>query len=139
MNEPKSRPSIRIYFCRNAVGSSAPPVELAEASWRDDAVIEALPCSGKIDPRYMLKAFEGGGKAIAVLTCASGHCKHMEGNLRALRRVLAVREYLIEAGLNPHSAQVFIPDGPTPEELNAAVRRLKAFIERQLAEDGVKA
>jgi len=74
--------------------------------------LETVPCGGRIDPRYILKAFEGGALAVLVLACPKGHCKSMEGNLRALRRVNFVKDLLAEAGLDAGSVQVQ-PTGKT--------------------------
>lgn len=58
----------------------------------------SLPCSGKVDLLYILKAIETGSDAVLVLTCKFGGCKYVQGNLRSQKRVDAVSALLIEAG-----------------------------------------
>ena len=58
----------------------------------------SLPCSGKVDLLYILKAIETGSDAVLVLTCKFGGCKYVQGNLRTQKRVDAVSSLLVEAG-----------------------------------------
>jgi coenzyme F420-reducing hydrogenase delta subunit len=74
---------------------------------RTDVALEAVPCSGRIDPRYILKAFEGGASKVCLLACPEGDCKLLEGNLRAVKRILAAQELLAEAGVDPCSIRMF--------------------------------
>jgi F420-non-reducing hydrogenase iron-sulfur subunit len=59
----------------------------------------SLPCSGKIDIPYMVKAFETGADGVMVVTCPEGECQNLEGNLRAQKRTQAVESLLQEVGL----------------------------------------
>lgn len=59
----------------------------------------SLPCSGKIDIPYMVKAFETGADGVVVVTCREGECQNLEGNMRAQRRSQAVDSLLKEVGL----------------------------------------
>jgi coenzyme F420-reducing hydrogenase delta subunit len=60
----------------------------------------SLPCSGKLDILYLLKAFETGADGAAVMICREGECRYVEGNLRARKRAGAVEALLEESGLN---------------------------------------
>lgn len=126
MNE---QPEIRVYFCRNAVSGGLPKA-LLQLQMREDVAVEAVPCGGRIDPRYVLKAFESGARAACVLTCPIGHCKMMEGNLRAERRIEAVRNMLEEAGADAEMARMFAPESLEPADVEAAVRSMARFVER---------
>jgi coenzyme F420-reducing hydrogenase delta subunit len=46
----------------------------------------SLPCSGKVDVPYLIKAFETGADGVAIVTCPKNECRHFEGNLRAHKR-----------------------------------------------------
>lgn len=123
--------SIRVYFCRTATLESGIPPALGRLELRDDISVEPVPCGGRIDPRYLLKAFESGARAVCVLTCPKSHCRLMEGNLRATHRIELVRELMSEAGLDPQSIQIFLPDGPGEESLNTAAENMAQFVDRQ--------
>jgi coenzyme F420-reducing hydrogenase delta subunit len=59
----------------------------------------SLPCSGKVDVPYLIKAFESGADGVAIVTCKRNECRHFEGNLRACKRALAVESLLAEIGM----------------------------------------
>ncbi len=120
---------IRVYYCRNSAHVKEIPGALAKLGLRDDVVLEALPCGGKADPRYLLKAFEGGARAVCVLACPKGQCKMMEGNFRAARRAYTVREMLSEVGLDPDSVQIYLPNSVEEDTLDAAMAAIARFAE----------
>jgi F420-non-reducing hydrogenase iron-sulfur subunit len=115
-------PGIRVYYCRNCGHADEMPGALLKLHSNGDIAIEAVPCSGRIDPRYIMKAFESGTQAVCVLACPSGQCKLMEGNLRSTRRAQAVRELLSEVGLDPDSVQIHVPANPAQDTLEAALQ-----------------
>jgi coenzyme F420-reducing hydrogenase delta subunit len=59
----------------------------------------SLPCSGKLDILYLIKAFETGADGVAVMMCKEGECRYLEGNMRAKKRAKVVEELLKETGL----------------------------------------
>lgn len=133
MSIPGDRAAIRIYYCRNSVPNGRLPVSLTRIGHRPDVALEPVPCSGRIDPRYILKAFEGGASKVCLLACADGECKLLEGNLRASRRVGAARELLAEAGVDPQSVRVFHPDSPASESFDSVVEDITRFADEVTA------
>ena len=87
---------ITIFHCVNAFKEEFFLTALEDAS--DIRSIE-LPCSGKVDIRYLTKAFETGADGVAIITCGLGECRYVEGNLRARKRAAAVQVLLDEVGL----------------------------------------
>ena len=66
-----------------------------------------LPCTGKLDAAYLMRAFERGIDGIIVAGCLEGGCHFQEGNLRAKNRTALVRQVLAEAGLEPERLEMF--------------------------------
>ena len=124
--------SIHIYYCRNAVAGGMPSV-LADLGLRGDVLLEAVPCSGRLDPRYMLKAFESGARKIGILACPRGQCKSMEGNLRAITRVRMVKDLLHESGLNPKLVKIVLPTDTSESALSTAAEELSKFVDEVMA------
>jgi len=67
----------------------------------------ALPCTGRLQPEHLLKAFEAGADAVCVITCAGDSCHYLEGSRRAELRAGYVRELLNEIGLGGQRLLVF--------------------------------
>jgi coenzyme F420-reducing hydrogenase delta subunit len=66
-----------------------------------------FPCTGKIEPNYVLTAFERGVDGVMVAGCLEGGCHFLEGNLRARRRIERVRQLLDEVGIEPERLEMF--------------------------------
>jgi F420-non-reducing hydrogenase iron-sulfur subunit len=58
-----------------------------------------VPCSGRLAPEHILKAFEDGADAVAVVACQDDNCHYVQGSCRAARRVEYVGGLLDEIGL----------------------------------------
>jgi coenzyme F420-reducing hydrogenase delta subunit len=110
-----------VYFCRNVIKNSDLAAALSNLSLMEGVLVESVPCGGRIDPRYILKAFEGGAHGVAVITCPVTHCRMLEGNLRAIHRIGLAREYLAETGLDPDSVRVFVPDSEEESAINDSI------------------
>ena len=59
-----------------------------------------LMCSGRVDPSFILRAFQLGADGILVAGCHPGDCHYQEGNFKALRRVLLLKRILREFGVD---------------------------------------
>jgi len=66
-----------------------------------------VPCSGRVDSLYLIKAFEKGADGVFVAGCLEGECHFLVGNLQAKRRVQYVRKVLQAMGINPERLQMY--------------------------------
>ena len=131
-----SEHDIVIYVCRNSLppGTSASALsrKLGEANSGMRVVIREVPCSGTSDVIYLLKAFEGGARGVAIITCPLGECRLAEGNYRAQVRVRTIGRLLDEIGLG--SERLLLLHGAAgskgsdlPALIEDAVKRLGAL------------
>jgi F420-non-reducing hydrogenase iron-sulfur subunit len=56
-------------------------------------------CTGRIDPQFVLKAFQSGADGVLILGCHPGDCHYKEGNYKALRRFHLLRRTLGQFGI----------------------------------------
>jgi coenzyme F420-reducing hydrogenase delta subunit len=87
--------------------------------------IVSLPCSGKLDILYLIKAFDTGADGAAIMICKEGECRYMEGNMRARKRAQAIDELLQEAGLGKGRTKVIQMDD---RGITGAIRELEDFL-----------
>ncbi len=87
-----------VMYCSSSFSSEELSVAI-KMDEGDELRLIGLPCSGKVDLLYLLKAFEKGADGLVILTCPKNECRHLEGNLRALRRADSVSSILDETGL----------------------------------------
>ena len=93
-------PRIIGFLCR---WCSYPGADLAGTSRRTyppSLRIIRVPCSGRVDPLFVLKAFQDGADGVMVLGCHPGDCHYSEGNYHARRRYALMRRLLEYAGVD---------------------------------------
>jgi len=88
---------IYLFYCSNSLDAEDLSQCRDELKAHQLKVI-GLPCSGKVDIPYLVKAFETGADGVVIVTCELGQCRHLEGNMRAEKRAEAVDSLLDEIG-----------------------------------------
>ena len=88
-----------------------------------------FPCTGRMNPLFILKAFEHGADGVLVSGCHPGDCHYVQGNLYARRRFADVQGLMEFVGLDPrrlHFSWVSASEGTkwvnVVKEVTAAVR-----------------
>ena len=114
---PTASPNVTVFRCVNSSrqGAEARRVSQPEPEWPVPVHEVAVPCTGRLQPEHLLKAFEAGADAVCVLTCAGDNCHYLEGSRRAERRVEHVRELLDEIGLGGQRLLVYHLSSPGQE------------------------
>ncbi len=86
--------------------------------------IISLPCSGKVNVPYLVKAFESGAHGVVVITCKKEDCRYIQGSSRAEKRVAAVDDLMAEIGLGHHRVALISLDD---RGIDGVIDQLKAF------------
>jgi F420-non-reducing hydrogenase iron-sulfur subunit len=60
-----------------------------------------VPCSGRVAPELILRAFDRGADGVLVLGCHIGECHYDNGNHRTAKRLPVVRALMSFVGLEP--------------------------------------
>ena len=60
-----------------------------------------LPCSGRVNPLFILKALTSGADGVLVSGCHPRDCHYAEGNFYARRRLEVVKGFLPVLGIDP--------------------------------------
>ena len=59
-----------------------------------------VPCSGRINPIYIIKSLLEGADAVLVSGCHPGDCHYLTGNLYARRRFSMLKKLITTAGFD---------------------------------------
>lgn len=108
------KPTITLFHCVNALGDGETLPPFAES--KEIRTIR-MPCSSVTKDVYLLRAFEAGADAVAVLVCPEGQCRYVNGNIRARKRVERVKWMLDETGLGGERLSIH---NITPGDMDAA-------------------
>jgi len=127
MNIKKHKPlKLYIFYCSNCFSGDELNHMFGEEEGDEHKII-SLPCSGKADLLYFLKAFETGADGLALVTCSINECHYLEGNLRATKRAEQANALLEEAGMGGDRVTVLHMNGNGIENI---VAKLKVFREK---------
>ncbi len=58
-------------------------------------------CSGRVDPAFILKAFQLGADGVIVMGCHLGDCHYQEGNYKTIRRIPFLKRLVRDFGIDP--------------------------------------
>ena len=58
-------------------------------------------CSGRVDPTFILKAFQLGADGVIVMGCHLGDCHYQEGNHKTIRRIPFLKRLIRDFGIDP--------------------------------------
>jgi coenzyme F420-reducing hydrogenase delta subunit/ferredoxin len=108
------QPRIIALACNWCTYAGADMAGTLRLAYPPNVHILRLPCTGQMNPLYVLKAFEQGADGVMVSGCHPGDCHYARGNLLARRRAAALRRLLHLLGLDPrrlHFAWVSASEG----------------------------
>ena len=99
MDKEVDGPRMVVFCCQNSAYEAAQMAQAFQMSAPDGLLTIKVPCAGKVDVDYILKAFQAGAEGVLVLTCHKDNCKSQHGNTFAGWRVEDARRMLSEVGL----------------------------------------
>ena len=102
-----SKPKIVAFCCNFCAFAAADLAGAMRIQYPPNVRIIRLPCTGKVDPLLLMKAFEQGADGVFVAGCLEGECHFLEGNLRAKKRVTYVKRLLEEVNIDPERLEMF--------------------------------
>ena len=100
-------------------------------------------CSGRVEPSFIMKAFEAGADGVLILGCHPGDCHYMEGNYKTIRRIALLKNMLSQLGVEDERLRlewVSASEGgrfvSITNEMTEQVRNLGPFSHRNGGSDG---
>ncbi len=97
---PPEGPKILGIMCDGCAYPAADQVGLAGKTFPLNISIIRVPCSGRIDPRFLLYAFEKGFDGIIIGACYPENCQYIAGNYDLEKRVDLLNELLKSRGID---------------------------------------
>jgi F420-non-reducing hydrogenase iron-sulfur subunit len=88
-------PRIVAFLCNWCSYAGADLAGVSRIQYPPNVRVVRVPCSGRINPLFVLKALQNGVDGVLVSGCHPGDCHYISGNLYA-RRKFAVLKSLLE-------------------------------------------
>ncbi|MHA1131296.1 MAG: hydrogenase iron-sulfur subunit [Candidatus Helarchaeota archaeon] len=87
-------------------------------------------CSGRVDPVFILKAFENGADGVLVCGCHINECHYISGNLKAEKRVEKAKKLLNSIGIDPRRLRLEWISAAEGAKFARVVCEFTEFLER---------
>ncbi len=92
-------PTILAFTCSWCGYPAATLTGVHHLSYPAGVKIVRVMCTGRVDPAFIMKAFEQGVDGVAVVGCRIDDCHYTDGNKHALKRIEALKKLLKYTGL----------------------------------------
>ncbi len=100
-------PNIVAFCCHYCAFAAADLAGVMRLQYPSNAKIVRIPCTGKLDILYILRAFEKGADGVFVAGCLEGNCHFVKGNLAARKRVEYTKKLLKDVGVEPERLEMY--------------------------------
>ena len=98
-------PKIIAFVCTWCTYAGADLAGTSRMQYPPNVRVLKFPCTGRIDPVFILKAFQQGADGVLVSGCHPGDCHYIAGNFHARRRFAAFRKLLEFVGVDLNRLQ----------------------------------
>ncbi|MFO7796296.1 MAG: hydrogenase iron-sulfur subunit [Promethearchaeati archaeon] len=99
--EDEWEPKIIAFLCNWCSYAGADLAGVSRIQYPPNIRIVRVPCSGRINPFFIVKSLLDGWDGVVVSGCHPGDCHYISGNLVARRRFAILNDLLIFFGIEP--------------------------------------
>jgi coenzyme F420-reducing hydrogenase delta subunit len=99
-------PKIIAFCCDQSGYPAADMAGILKLKLPRNIEIVRVPCAGRIETIYLLKALEKGADGVLVFACYEENCQFLRGNLRAKARLAYAHRMLEGIGLEKERVEI---------------------------------
>lgn len=99
-------PKIVAFCCDQSGYPAADMAGSLELNLPSNVEIVRVPCAGRVETLYLLKALEGGADGVLIFACYEENCQFLRGNLRAKGRLSYAHRLLEKIGLEKERIEI---------------------------------
>jgi F420-non-reducing hydrogenase iron-sulfur subunit len=128
-NTESFEPRIIGFLCTWCSYAGADKAGVAQITYPPNVHTIRVLCSGRIDPQFVLKAFDNGADGVLILACHLGDCHYKEGNYKAVQRHRILLRLLKQFGIEEERCRLDFVSASEGERfvelINEMVRTVK--------------
>jgi len=94
-------PRIAAFLCNWCSYAGADLAGVSRIQYPPNIRVIRVPCSGRINPLFVVKALQSGMDGVLVSGCHPGDCHYISGNLYARRKFALMKNLLEYVGIEP--------------------------------------
>ncbi len=99
-------PKIVAFCCDQSGYPAADMAGTLKLKFPDNVEIVRVPCAGRVETIYLLKALERGADGVLIFACYEENCQFLRGNLRAKGRLTYAHRMLEKIGLEKERLEI---------------------------------
>ena len=92
-------PKIAGFLCNWCSYTGADLAGTSRKRYSPNVRVVRVMCSGRVDPTFVLKAFDAGADGVLICGCHPGDCHYAEGNYKTARRISLLKKMLSQLGI----------------------------------------
>ncbi len=100
------KPLIVAFCCNWCSYAGGDLAGTSRMSYPANVKVIRVPCSGRLNPMFVLRAFQRGADGVMVAGCHPGDCHYSTGNYHCRRRLSAFKRLVEFAGFEPDRFEV---------------------------------
>ncbi|MHB1293415.1 MAG: hydrogenase iron-sulfur subunit [Anaerolineae bacterium] len=98
-------PKILAFLCNWCSYAGADLAGTSRLQYPPNVRVIRVPCSGRVNPMFIVSALRQGADGVLVSGCHPGDCHYLAGNYYARRRFTLLQRYLEYLGIEPGRVQ----------------------------------
>ena len=99
------QPKILAFLCNWCSYAGADLAGISRIQYPPNVRVIRVPCSGRVDPFFILKGLQEGADGILISGCHPGDCHYLSGNYVARRRFALLKKLLDYIGIEEERVQ----------------------------------
>ena len=99
------QPKILAILCNWCSYAGADLAGVSRMQYPPNIRVVRVPCSGRVDPLFIMKSLQSGFDGVLVSGCHPGDCHYISGNYIARRKFAVLKPLLEFIGLEPNRVQ----------------------------------
>jgi F420-non-reducing hydrogenase small subunit len=120
------QPRIVAFLCNWCAYGAADQAGRARLSLPHSLLTVRVPCTGRVEPSFVLQAFREGADGVLVAGCHPGDCHYVDGNLRAVGRHALLSRALEQLGVERSRFRLAWAGASEAERFAEVVREMTA-------------
>jgi coenzyme F420-reducing hydrogenase delta subunit len=129
-NKSEWQPKIIAFLCNWCSYAGADLAGVSRIQYPPSIRVVRVPCSGRINPYFIIKSLLEGWDGVLVSGCHPGDCHYISGNLVARRRFAILKEMLEFFGIEPDRVNFMWVSAAEGERFSNLVKKVTNSIKK---------
>lgn len=123
-------PRIVAFLCNWCSYAGADLAGIGRYQYPPTVRVIRVPCSGRVDPLFILKALQNGADGVLVSGCHPGDCHYIEGNYYARRKFTVLKNLLDHLGIEEGRVQFSWVSAAEGERFSEVIREVTESVRK---------